>query len=353
MFKEETKLENLTSSAPKESHKSPHYYILGIESSCDDAAAAIFSTREEKLLSHIVSSQEKIHIPYGGVVPELASRHHFKNIPWVVDRALEKAKLTFDDMNLIAVTHAPGLVGSLLVGLSYAKALSYSKKIPFIGIHHIEAHLMAIHLEKKVDYPYIGLVVSGGHTSLYYVKDFGFYELMGCTVDDAAGETFDKVAKFCGLPFPGGPIIDKLAQEGNPEAIDFPKSFIDADHFQFSFSGLKTSVIQYVKKNPQTSLKDVLASFQEAIVSVLVDKTIKLAKLKKCPRVVVCGGVACNSRLRSQMSEKLSTHDIRFFVPSPILCSDNAAMIAYTGWQYWMRGKQSSFDLNALPNQVL
>ncbi|MBI2608290.1 MAG: tRNA (adenosine(37)-N6)-threonylcarbamoyltransferase complex transferase subunit TsaD [Deltaproteobacteria bacterium] len=327
--------------------------ILGIESSCDDAAASIYSSGQKKLLSNVVSSQIKVHNPFGGVVPELASREHFKNIPLVVDQALQEAGLDVDDIDLISVTHAPGLIGSLLVGLAYAKGLAFSKNIPFIGVHHIEAHMLAIHIEKKIPFPYVALVVSGGHTHLYVIHDVGEYELVGATCDDAAGEVFDKVGKIFNLGFPGGPVIDRLSKKGNPKAISFPRAFIKDEQFRFSFSGLKTAVSYYIQKNPHYNINDVLASFQEAVVDVLVHKALKLALKRNISNVVVCGGVACNSRLRERMDEVLSVHKINFSVPTPKLCADNAAMIAYTGWELWKKGRQDNFDLNAFPNKVL
>ena len=322
-------------------------FVLGIESSCDDAGASVLKVPEGDVLSNIISSQVKTHSPYGGVVPELASRQHFKNIPAVVDMALEQAGIKFNDVALICATSSPGLVGSLLVGLSYAKALAFSKKLPFLGVHHIEAHMMAVHLENKVNYPYVALVVSGGHTHLFLVRDFGKYELLGGTVDDAAGEAFDKVAKFFSLGFPGGPFVDKLSQKGNPKTYLFPRSFMEENNFKFSFSGLKTAVIQHAKKYPESKLEDILASFQEAIVDVLVAKTKRAALKYECQNVVMCGGVACNSRLREAMKEICQQFNLKFYAPTPILCTDNAAMVAYTGWQSWMHGRTSSDTLRS------
>ncbi len=321
------------------------HYILGIESSCDDASASVLKIPEGVVLSNIISSQVKTHAPYGGVVPELASRQHFKNIPVVVDLALEEAHIRLEDLSLICATSQPGLIGSLLVGLSYGKALAFSRGLPFLGIHHIEAHMMAVHLESRVSYPYIALVVSGGHTHLFLVKDFGQYELVGKTMDDAAGEAFDKVAKFFNLGFPGGPLVDKLSKNGNPQAFLFPRPFIGEENFKFSFSGLKTAVIQHAKYNPHVNLEDVLASFQEAVVDVLVEKTTRAALKFKCQNIVMCGGVACNSRLREMMKEVSSQCNLNFYVPSPILCTDNAAMVAYTGWQSDVRGRTSSASI--------
>ena len=321
------------------------YYVLGIESSCDDASASVLKAPEGKVLSNIISSQVKTHSPYGGVVPELASRQHFKNIPVVVDVALEKAQVELGDISLISVTSSPGLIGSLLVGLSYGKALACAKKIPFLGVHHIEAHMMAVHLENKLDGPYIALVVSGGHTHLFLVKDFGAYELVGRTCDDAAGEAFDKIAKFFNLGFPGGPLVDELSKKGNPKAFSFPRSFMEKEDLKFSFSGLKTAVIHFSKRNPDVKLEDILASFQEAIVDVLVEKTKRAALKYNSRNIVICGGVACNSRLREAMHEMCQQFHLNFYAPTPILCTDNAAMVAYTGWQSWMRGKASSASI--------
>ncbi|MBI2026718.1 MAG: tRNA (adenosine(37)-N6)-threonylcarbamoyltransferase complex transferase subunit TsaD [Deltaproteobacteria bacterium] len=323
--------------------------VLGIETSCDEAAASVYDGISHKIHSHIVASQIDVHRMYGGVVPEIASREHLKTLPLVIDKALKQASICISQIGAVAVTNRPGLIGSLLIGLSYAKGLAYQLDIPFVGVDHIEAHSMAAHLEHHINYPYIALVVSGGHTQLYYVESLGEFQLMGKTLDDAAGEAFDKVAKFLKLGFPGGPIIDQLSREGNRQAINFPKSFINEDHFQFSFSGLKTAVTRYVQCHGESNLADVVASFQEAIVDVLLAKTVRLSLQKKCPRVVLGGGVACNSRLREKMTQECTKKDIQLFIPSPLLCSDNAAMIAYTGWQYLKRGKSDSFDLNAVP----
>ncbi len=324
--------------------------ILGIETSCDETAASV--VKDGIILSNIISSQIDIHKRYGGVVPEIASRKHIENILPVIREALNKASLSLNQIDGIAVTKGPGLAGSLLVGISVAKGLAYGRGIPFVGVNHLEGHLLAIFLEDKgVEFPYIGLVVSGGHTSLYLVKDFGDYRLLGDTRDDAAGEAFDKIAKFLNLGYPGGVIIDRLSKDGSPDRIRFPRAIISNESFEFSFSGLKTSFIEFMKRGggEGIELKDILASFQEAIVDVLVLKTFKAASKFKVNRVVVCGGVASNSRLRKRMIEKGKDEGIKVHIPSPILCTDNAAMIAFAGSYYLKRGITSEYSLNAQP----
>ena len=326
--------------------------VLGIETSCDETAASV--VRDGKtILSNVVYSQV-VHNKYWGVVPELASREHMKTIVPIVRGALGEAKVELEKVDGVAVTYGPGLVGSLLIGLSFAKSLSYSLRIPLIGINHIEGHIFANFLENlQLEPPFVCLVISGGHSNLIYVADKGEYELLGRTRDDAAGEAFDKVAKVLDLGYPGGPIIDKVSKEGKADFVRFPRAYLEEGSFDFSFSGLKTAVAIYVSRLSQEKLErhriDIAASFQEAIVEVLVDKGIKAALLKKAKNIALAGGVARNSRLRDRVESEAKNHDLKVFYPSPILCTDNAAMIASAGDFRLSRGERSSFDLNAIP----
>ncbi len=334
--------------------------ILAIETSCDDTGAAVVKDGRE-ILSNILSSQVSVHQKYGGVVPELASRKHLESIVPTVTEALEEAGVKLREIDGIAVTNGPGLVGSLLVGLSFAKSLSFVTGIPLIGINHIEAHLSAIFLEQdSPKFPFIGLIVSGGHTSLYRVDGFGKLKRLGQTRDDAAGEAFDKVAKLLGLGYPGGPIIDELSRRGDPKAIRFPRPSLSKHSFDFSFSGLKTSVVNYVKANPEPQggypeedLGNLVSSFQEAVVDVLVKKTLQSAEHEGLKRIVLCGGVAANRRLRERMREEASQEKIRVFIPSPIFCTDNAAMVGVAGYEYLKRGVRSPLSLNAFSSLPL
>jgi N6-L-threonylcarbamoyladenine synthase len=326
--------------------------ILGIETSCDETAASVVQDGK-RILSNVIYSQ-MVHNKYWGVVPELASREHMKTILPIVRSALEEAKTELKEIEGVAVTYGPGLVGSLLVGLSFAKGLSYYLGIPFIGINHIEGHIFANFLEHSdLEFPFICLVISGGHSNLIYVKDKGEYELLGRTRDDAAGEAFDKVAKVLNLGYPGGPIIDKLSKEGRPDFVRFPRAYLEEESFDFSFSGLKTAVAIYVSKLPEEELErhkiDIAKSFQEAIVDVLVDKGIKAALLKKVKSIALAGGVARNSRLRDKLEREARKHNLKVFYPSPILCTDNAAMIAAAGDFRLSGGERSNLDLNAVP----
>jgi N6-L-threonylcarbamoyladenine synthase len=326
--------------------------ILGIETSCDETAAAVLEVgKKTKILSNLIASQHEIHAPYGGIFPELASRRHIEVIRPLVEEALKKAGVTQSDLGGIAVTNAPGLIGSLLVGLSFAKAYAFGLGIPFVGVSHLEGHLNAPLLEHPgIRYPHIGLVVSGGHTALYLVKKFGSYEFLGGTRDDAAGEAFDKVAKILGLGYPGGPIVDKKAKEGNPKSVKFPKP--KTDKYDFSFSGLKTAAKQIVEKNPPP-LPDLCASFQETVVDLLIEKTLAAAKNRRCKAVLVTGGVACNSRLRQKFGEAARCSKLEVFFASPILSTDNAAMIAYVGGRRLLAGETSPLSLNAVANLAL
>jgi N6-L-threonylcarbamoyladenine synthase len=334
--------------------------VLAIETSCDDTGAAVILDGR-KILSNVVSSQVPIHQKYGGVVPELASRRHVESIVPIVKEALEMAELTLSEIDGIAVTQGPGLVGSLLVGLSFAKSIAFATGLPFIGVNHIEAHLSAIFLEEKSPrFPFIGLVVSGGHTSLFRVDGFGKYKRLGQTRDDAAGEAFDKVAKLLGLGYPGGPIIDELSKTGNPKAIRFPRASLGKDSFDFSFSGLKTAVVNYVKAHPEPPggysedlIKDIVSSFQEAVVEVLVKKTVQAAQHQGLKRIVLSGGVASNQRLRQKIKEELFEQKLKVYIPSPSFCTDNAAMVGVVGYEYLKRGIRSDLSLNAFSNLPL
>lgn len=321
--------------------------VLGIETSCDDTAAAVL--RGAAVLSSIVSSQDEVHSPYGGVVPELASRQHMRNILPIIDQALQAAETRLEQLDGIAVTCGPGLVGSLLVGISVAKALALAKSLPLIGVNHIEGHILAVRLEHEVLFPFVCLVVSGGHTSLYVARDWGDYELIGGTRDDAAGEAFDKAAKMLGLGYPGGRIIDRLAQHGDPTAIRFPRAHLKKSKEGFSYSGLKTALRHFLQSPERASwrLEDIAASYQEAVVDMLVEPTIRAALERGLPRIVVSGGVSANSRLRQRMQEEGWRRGLHVFVASPKFCTDNAAMIALAGAWRLASGTRSSLELNA------
>ncbi len=333
-------------------------YTLGIETSCDETAAAVL--RDDTVLSNIVSSQIDIHKKYGGVVPELASREHLKNLMPVIREALSSASASLKDIDLIAVTYTPGLIGALLVGVSAAKAIAYAQNIPFIGVHHGEGHILAAHIEYPgIGYPYVALLVSGGHTALYHVKGLGEYRMLGQTRDDAAGEAYDKVAKLLGLEYPGGPVLDRLSQEGNPAHLKFPRGRLEG--YDFSFSGLKTAVRNHITLfmskdkglDPKLNIKDVAASFQEAVVETLVEKTMLAALETGVDKIVVAGGVAANSFLRKRMSEEAAHRRITLYLPGMGLCIDNAAMIALAGYLHFKRGKTSRLDLNPRPTMPL
>ena len=323
--------------------------VLGIESSCDETAAAVVESG--KILSNVIASQVKFHSPYGGVVPEIASRKHIEAIVPVIKQALSDAGLEMKDIQGVAVTRGPGLVGSLLIGLSTAKALAYALDIPLVGVNHLEGHIAAIFLGKRVPvFPFAALIVSGGHTNIYRVKSYRDFYLLGQTRDDAAGEAFDKGAKLLNLGYPGGVVIDKIAKDGNPRAVAFPRAMKDST--DFSFSGLKTSLLTTLKKLGRDfsaqELPDIVASYQEAIVDVLVDKTMRAAQENNLNQVVVCGGVAANSRLRQKFAAVASEKNIELFIPPTILCTDNAAMIAAIGEIMLKDGRSDGLDLNAI-----
>ena len=329
-------------------------YILAIESSCDETAAAVVKNGRE-VLSNIISSQIELHKLYGGVVPEIASRKHIEKINPVIREALSAANMKLEDMDAIGVTYGPGLVGALLVGVAAAKAISYAKNIPLVGVHHIVGHISANYIENKdLEPPFLGMVVSGGHTHLVMVKDYGKYEILGKTRDDAAGEAFDKVARAIGLGYPGGPKIDKLAKEGNPKAIAFPRAHVADAPLDFSFSGLKSSVLNYINscemKHQEICRADVAASFQAAVVDAIVSHTIEAAKMYRMDKVALAGGVASNSALRQAMKERCEAAGLKFYYPSPILCTDNAAMIGCAAYYEYLAGTRHGLDLNAVPN---
>lgn len=331
--------------------------ILAIETSCDETSAAVVKNGRY-ILSNIISSQIDIHKKYGGVVPEIASRKHIEVIDYVIDEALEEANFKLSDIDAIAVTYGPGLVGALLVGVASAKALAFACNKPLVGVHHIEGHISANYIEdKNFDPPFICLIVSGGHTHIACVHDYNKYEIMGCTRDDAVGEAYDKVARSIGYGYPGGPIIDNLAKTGNPQAIDFPRVYLEDNSYDFSFSGLKSAVLNYINKCKMTNVsfkpEDIAASFQQAVIEVLVNKTIKAAKQKNIYKIAMAGGVAANSSLRKHMKETCEKENITLNYPSPILCTDNAAMIGSAGYYEFINGVRHKLDLNAVPNLKL
>ena len=335
-------------------NKTEDVYILAIESSCDETAAAVVKNGRE-VLSNIISSQIALHTLYGGVVPEIASRKHIEKINQVIEEALKEAGITLQEVTAIAVTYGPGLVGALLVGVSAAKAISFATGIPLIGVHHIEGHISANYIEnKELEPPYVCLVVSGGHSHLVVVNDYGEYEIIGRTRDDAAGEAFDKVARAIGLGYPGGPKIDKLSKEGNPEAIRFPRAKVDDNEYDFSFSGLKSAVLNYLNgcqmKGEPICEADVAASFQKAVIDVLVEHGIHAVKKYGYNKFAIAGGVASNSSLRQAFETECAKRNIEFYHPSPIFCTDNAAMIGVAGYYEYIKGVRSGLELNAVPN---
>ena len=341
----------------KEMTQEKDILILGIESSCDETAASVVKNGRE-VLSNVISSQIALHTLYGGVVPEIASRKHIEKINQVIEEALAQANVTLDDITAVAVTYGPGLVGALLVGVAEAKAICYAKKLPLVGVHHIEGHISANYIEnKELEPPFMCLVVSGGHTHLVNVQDYGKYEILGRTRDDAAGEAFDKVARAIGLGYPGGPKIEKAAKEGNPEAMDFPRAKIDDNPYDFSFSGVKSAVLNYINgckmKNIPIVQADIAASFQKAVTDVLISHAITAAKEHGVKKLAIAGGVASNSALREGMRAACEKNGISFYHPSPIFCTDNAAMIGVAGYYEYLAGTRHGWDLNAIPNLKL
>ena len=327
--------------------------VLGIDTSCDDTSAAVVRDGE-CVLSNVVHSQVKLHHPHGGVVPELASREHLKNIMPVVQESLQKANIRMADLDGIAVTVGPGLVGALLVGLYYAKGLAYVYDIPLVAINHLEGHILSIFLEEEIPpFPFVALTVSGGHTSLYHVKAYGRYTLMGQTLDDAAGEAFDKVAKILGLGYPGGAAIENLAQDGREDTIQFPRAYLSNNSLDFSFSGLKTSVALYVKKwrngqakSGEVTLPDIAASFQQSVVDVLVHKVMMAKEKVNVAVVAAAGGVACNKKLRAKLSEIAESEGTRVYYPRPEYCTDNGAMIAVAGYHRLLHGERADLSMD-------
>ena len=331
--------------------------ILAIESSCDETAASVVKNGRE-VLSNVIFSQIALHTVYGGVVPEIASRKHIEKINQVIEEALSEAKVSLQDIDGIAVTYGPGLVGALLVGVSAAKAISFATGIPLVGVHHIEGHISANYIEnKELEPPFVCLVASGGHSHLVVVKDYGEYEIIGRTRDDAAGEAFDKVARAIGLGYPGGPKIDKLSKEGNPDAIHFPRAKVQDNEYDFSFSGLKSAVLNYLNgcqmKGEPICEADVAASFQKAVIDVLVEHSLHAVKQYGFDKFAIAGGVASNSSLRAAFEAECEKQGVRFYHPSPIFCTDNAAMIGVAGYYEFQKGVRSGMDLNAVPNLKL
>ncbi len=327
--------------------------ILAIESSCDETAASVVKNGRS-VLSNVISSQIKLHTLYGGVVPEIASRKHIENINQVIDDALKEADATLDDIDAVAVTYGPGLVGALLVGVAQAKAIAFAKKKPLVGVHHIEGHISANYIEHlDLEPPFISLVISGGHTHLVYVKDYGKYEILGKTRDDAVGEAFDKVARSIGLGYPGGPKVDKLAKEGNPKAIDFPRAVVEGAPLDFSFSGLKSAVLNHINmcqmKGIEINEADIAASFQQSVVDVLVARSMAACEKFGVKKFAIAGGVAANSAIREAFKNVCAEKNMEFYYPSPIYCTDNAAMIGVAGYYEYMNGTRHGYDLNAVP----
>lgn len=333
--------------------KDNRHITMGIESSCDETAIAILADGRD-ILSNVISSQIEIHTVYGGVVPEIASRHHLHNIPFVFDQALEEAGVSLSEVDEIGVTAGPGLAGAILMGTAYAKAVCAASGIPLIGVHHIQSHIMANLIEHpELKPPFISLVVSGGHTHLIEVKGYNEFRILGCTRDDAVGEAYDKVARVLGLGYPGGPKVDKLAKEGNPFAIEFKRVYLEKDSFDFSLSGTKTAVINYLHKEEQAGREvnraDVAASFQEAVMEVIIDKTMDAAKMLKCSELAVAGGVASNSFLRDKLKARCDKAGVKLYIPSPILCTDNGAMVASAAYQKAKLGLKSDLHLDVYP----
>ena len=331
--------------------------ILAIESSCDETAASVVKNGRT-VLSNVISSQIELHKLYGGVVPEIASRKHIEKINQVVEAALAEAGVSLDNLDAIGVTYGPGLVGALLVGVAEAKAIAYAKKLPLVGVRHTEGHVSANSIEHPaLESPFLCLIVSGGHTHLVIVKDYGVFEILGRTRDDAAGEAFDKVARAIGLGYPGGPKIDKLSREGNPDAIVFPRAKVGDCPYDFSFSGVKSAVLNYLNqaqmKGEEVNRADLAASFQKAVVDVLVEHTMMAAGDYNMNKIAIAGGVASNGTLRAAMEKACAEHGYQFFRPSPVYCTDNAAMIGAAAYYEYKKGTRHGWDLNAVPNLKL
>lgn len=330
---------------------------LAIESSCDETAAAVIAEGRE-VLSNIISSQIEIHKQYGGVVPEIASRHHLNNVNTVVDQALEEAGVTIDDVDMIGVTYGPGLVGALLIGLATAKAYALAADKPLIGVHHIHGHICANYIQhKELEPPFMALVISGGHTNIVEVEDYNTCRALGGTRDDAVGEAYDKVARVLGLGYPGGPLIDKIAREGDPEAVEFKRVFLEKGSLDFSFSGIKTGVLNYINSEKQAgreiSVPDVAAGFQAAVLDVIVAKTVRAALDLGKDKIVMAGGVAANSMLRKMLEKECTKHGLKLYYPAPVLCTDNAAMIGCAAYYKYMAGERDDLTLDAIPNLKL
>ena len=331
--------------------------ILAIESSCDETAASVVKNGRQ-VLSNVISSQIDLHTLYGGVVPEIASRKHIEKINQVIEEALRQADVSLDDITAIGVTYGPGLVGALLVGVAEAKAIAYAAKKPLVGVHHIEGHVSANFIEHPdLEPPFVCLIVSGGHTHLVIVKDYGEFEILGRTRDDAAGEAFDKVARAVGLGYPGGPKVDKAAKEGNKHAVEFPRAKVEGAPYDFSFSGLKSAVLNYINhaqmKGEEIHVADLAASFQNAVVETLVSRAIAAAKEFGYDKLAIAGGVASNSALREAMKEACEKEHLSFYYPSPVFCTDNAAMIGVAAYYEYINGTRHGWDLNAVPNLKL
>ncbi|MBO8143259.1 MAG: tRNA (adenosine(37)-N6)-threonylcarbamoyltransferase complex transferase subunit TsaD [Thermodesulfobacterium sp.] len=325
--------------------------LLAIETSCDETGVALFS-EEGKLIKHLLYSQVAIHSPFGGIVPEIASRKQLEILMPLIKGLLKEVEVSIKELRCVCATFGPGLIGSLLVGVSLAKALSFALKIPLVAVDHLQAHLFSIFLEKEIEFPYIGLLVSGGHTALFLVNSWENYELLGHTRDDAAGEAFDKVAKLLNLSYPGGPVISKLAEKGNRKAIIFPRPLLEENNFDFSFSGLKTAVLNYIRTNPNFKTEDVCASFEEAVCEVLIEKTFKAAEKFKIPRIIVAGGVASNKRLRELFYEKTKVKGFEIYFPSPEFCTDNAAMVGIVGYYKWKKGLWDNLEKEAYARAI-
>ena len=327
--------------------------ILAIESSCDETSAAVVINGRQ-VLSNVISSQINIHRQYGGVVPEIASRKHIENIDNVVKAAMDEAGIDFSMLSAIGVTYGPGLVGALLVGVNYAKALAFGLGLPIIPVNHIEGHIAANYIEHtELEPPFVCLVVSGGHTNLIKINSYSSFEIMGQTLDDAAGEAYDKIARSLDLPYPGGPKIDEISKKGNPKAVMFPRVMLEDGSLDFSFSGLKSSVLNYLNKARLTGLQiskaDIAASFQQAVIDVLAEKALMACDAAGCKKLAVCGGVSANTSLRARLKRDCHKHGISLYIPSPILCTDNGAMIGSAAYYEYIEGNFGDMSLNAVP----